>query len=125
MTGLTLAGLAISLVILYANLRPWWQGSRDPKQLIPFGQGFLLGTLALACTGGLLGWGATRTKSLANTGGDKLTLGVTGQTAESAITTTRLGAFTPEGAVIVVLILTAVVLAFRAAKKPDKRRIIG
>ncbi|MEU3603034.1 hypothetical protein ABZ714_30645, partial [Streptomyces sp. NPDC006798] len=31
----------------------------------------------------------------------------------------------PEGAVIVVLILTAVVLAFRAAKKPDKRRIIG
>ncbi|MEU8316678.1 MULTISPECIES: hypothetical protein [Actinomycetes] len=123
--GLTLAGLTIALVVLYANVRPWWKGNRDPKQLAPFGQGALLGGLATTCVGGILGWGAKRAANLANSAGDKATLGITGTQAESPITTARLGTLTPEGAVIVVLILTAVVLAFRAAGKADKRRIAG
>lgn len=123
--GLSLAGLAIVLAILWANLRPWWKGSRDPQQLRAFGTGSLLGALSTMCGGGLLGWLAGCAPSAANTGGAKATQGVTGQEAAGAVTTGDLGQLTPEGAVIVFLIAVGTVLAYRAAGKKDKKRMLG
>ena len=123
--GLTLAGLALVLAILWANLRPWWKGNRDPQQLRAFGTGNLLGALSTMCGGGLLGWLAGCAPTIANTGGDKATRSVTGQSSAGAITTGDLGQLTPEGAVVVFLIAVGTVMAFRAAGKQDKKRMVG
>lgn len=63
-TGLSLAGVAAALAIMWANFRPWWKGGRDPKALLPYGAGWLLGALATVCAGGALGWGAAGIVSL-------------------------------------------------------------
>lgn len=124
-TSLTLAGLALSLAIFYANFRPWWKGSREAKLLIPFGSGFGLGALGTMCGGGILGWLAGCSAHLANTGGDKGVKGVTGTSSAAAVTHGDLGQLTPEGAVIVFLLTVGTVLAWRAAGKKDKRRMVG
>lgn len=124
-TGLTLSGLALSLAIFYANFRPWWKGTRDPKAAIPFGQGFGIGALGTICTGGILGWLAGCSSRIANTGGDKAVRGTTGTGGSGAVTHGDLGQLTPEGAVIVFLLTVGVVLAWRAAGKTDKKRMFG
>lgn len=123
-TQLTLGGLAIALAVLYANLRPWWKGGRDPKQLAPFGSGFALGALATICAGGLLGWLAGCSAGVTNTVGDKAVPGTTGTTS-GALTKGSLGQLTAEGGVVVFLLAVGVVLAWKAAGKLDKRRIAG
>lgn len=124
-TGLTLVGLALSLAVLAANLYPWWTGNRDMKQLRPFGEGLLLGTLATMCAGGLLGWIAGCAPQAANETGAKAVAGVTGTTSTSAVARSSLGSLTPEGAVVVVLVTVLVVLAWKKAGKLDKRRMLG
>lgn len=123
--GLSLAGLALVLAILWANLRPWWKGNRDPQQLRAFGTGAFLGALSTMCGGGLLGWLAGCAPNAANTSGAKATQGVTGQTPAETVTTGTLGQLTPEGAVVVFLVAVGTVLAFRAAGKQDKKRMVG
>ncbi|MEU3962906.1 hypothetical protein AB0F42_24390 [Streptomyces buecherae] len=122
--SLSLAGAAIAIAILWANLRPWLAGGRDPKALVPYGAGAALGSLATICVGGALGWGARGIAGAATAGGDK---GVrkTAGTGQSALPTGRMGVLTPEGGVVVCLILVAVVLLFKAAGKKEKRRILG
>jgi hypothetical protein len=124
-TGLTLAGLATALVVLYANLRPWWAGKRDAKQLAAFGKGSALGLVSAVCPGGILGWLHAHSATAANTAGDKLTTGATGVPTPAPVDHRALGGLTQAGAVVVVVIAAAVVWAWRAADKKDKRRIAG
>lgn len=124
-TPLTLTGLAVSGAVLYANLRPWWTGGRDPKKLIPFGQGFGLGAVATICTGGILGWLAGCAAQGANRAGEKGVQGATGTADAGALARGSLGHLTPEGGAVVFLITIGVVLAWRAAGKGDRRRIGG
>jgi hypothetical protein len=123
--GLSLAGLALVCAILWANLRPWWKGSRDPEQLRAFGTGGLLGAVSTMCSGGLLGWLSGCAPTAANTAGAKATQGVTGQAPGSTVTSGSLGELTPEGAVVVFLITVGTVLAWKAAGKQDKKRMAG
>jgi hypothetical protein len=123
--ALTLTGLVMSLAILYANLRPWWKGPRELKALAPFGQGFMLGALATVCTGGLLGWLHGCTARAANDVGDKAVGMTTGSASSAPLTRGSLGQLTPEGGLIVALFTVAVILAWKAAKKDEKKRITG
>jgi hypothetical protein len=123
--GLTLAGIAIVLVVLWANLRPWWKGDRDPAKLKSFGTGSLLGALSTMCGGGLLGYIAGCAASAANTGGGKAVAGATGQQAGAPVTTGSLGDLTPAGAVVVFLITCGTIFAFRAAGKDERKRMVG
>lgn len=121
---LTFAGAAVSLAVLFLNLRPWWKGGRDPKQLIPFGSAFILGALATVCTGGLLGWLAGCSAVGANTAGNKAVPGTTG-TPDSVLARGSMGQLTAEGGVVVFLLAIGVAAAWKAAGKSDKRRMFG
>ncbi|WP_145498687.1 hypothetical protein [Streptomyces sp. CFMR 7] len=123
-TGLSLAGVAAALAILWANLRPWWKGGRDPKALIPYGAGWLLGSLATVCVGGALGWGAAGIAGLLSKGGDTAVGSLVG-TGAAALASRRMGTLTPTGGIVVCLVLVAVLLLFKASGKQDKRRIVG
>lgn len=124
-TGLSLSGLALALVVLLANLRRWWKGTRDPKDLAHFGQGFTLGALGTACAGGLLGWLAGCAPGIANSGGQKGVSGLTGASPSSPIAPGSIGSLTEEGAVVVAIFTLVVVWSWRAAKKDDKKRLGG
>ncbi|MFD7016101.1 hypothetical protein [Streptomyces sp. NPDC059928] len=123
--GLSLAGLAITLAVLWANFRPWWKGTRDPKALVPFGSGFLLGALSTMCTGGLLGWLSSCAPRVTNAVGDKAVRGVTGTSNATALARHPLGALTPDGAVLVFVVTVGVVFAWRAAGKTERKRMSG
>ncbi|MFE1550592.1 hypothetical protein [Streptomyces sp. NPDC058718] len=123
---LSLAGLALTIVILWANLRPWWTGSRDPKLLAPFGKGAAFGILGAMCAGGLLGWLAGCAPAVGSTAGSKAVGAVTG--AQSGTTLARgslSGSLTEEGAVVVFLLTCGVVFAWKKAGKDDKKRMAG
>ncbi|MEU7348337.1 hypothetical protein ABZ778_31430 [Streptomyces bacillaris] len=123
-TGLSLAGVAIALVIMWANFRPWWRGNRDPKALIPYGAGWLLGALATVCVGGALGWGAAGITGLLSKGGNTAVGSLVG-TGPAALASTRMGSLTPAGGIVVCLVLAGVIILHRASGKLDRRRIIG
>ncbi|ARF62880.1 hypothetical protein B1H20_16900 [Streptomyces violaceoruber] len=123
-TGLSLAGVAVALIIMWANFRPWWKGTRDPKALLPFGAGWLLGALATVCAGGALGWGAAGVTGLLSKGGNTAVSSLIG-TGPAALASTRMGTLTPAGGIVVCIILAGVVLLHRASGKLDRRRIIG
>ncbi|GAA4684640.1 hypothetical protein [Streptomyces youssoufiensis] len=122
--AISLAGAAVAIAIVWANLRPWLAGGRDPKALAPYGAGAALGSLATICVGGALGWGANGIAGAATAGGNK-GVSKTAGTGPSGLPTGRMGTLTPEGGVVVCLILVAVVLLFKAAGKKEKRRILG
>lgn len=124
-TTLTLGGLLAALIVLYANLRPWWAGNRDPKRLTPFGKGLAGALVAAACPGGILGWARQRTGSVANTAGQTAGRGASGTTQTEAISGGQMAGLLGTGALVAVLIVFAVVLAWKAAGKDDKRRILG
>ena len=80
-TTLTLGGLLAALIILSANLHPWWTGNREIKQLAAFGKGFLAAACAAACPGGILGWAHSRTGTVANGAGERAGAAATGTTS--------------------------------------------
>ncbi|HZF92061.1 hypothetical protein [Streptomyces sp.] len=123
--GLSLAGAAVALGILYANLRPWWKGGRDPKALVPYASGAGLGSLATICIGGALGWGAAGIAGIFTGSGDAGVSKVTGTSGAAPMPTGRMGTLTYEGAIVVCLILLGVILLFKGSGKQDKRRIVG
>jgi hypothetical protein len=122
---LTLGGLLLALIILTCNLYPWYRGGREMKQLASFGKGFGAAACAAACPGGILGWAHSRSGTVGNGVGERTGQAVTGTTATSSLTTGQLVGLGSTGAVIVVIAVTLVVLAYKAAGKLDKRRIIG
>lgn len=124
-TTLTLGGLLAALIVLLANLHPWWTGNREMKQLSAFGKGFSGAACAAACPGGLLGWAHARTGTVANGAGERTSATTTGTTSTSGITSGQLVGLGATGAVIAVLVVFLVCLAYKAAGKADKKRIIG
>ncbi|MEU9498227.1 hypothetical protein [Streptomyces sp. NPDC048196] len=124
-TSLSLGGLALSLVVAYANLWPWWKAGHDPKKIIPFAQGFSLGAISTICAGGVLGWLAGCSAGAGNTGGGKVLGGITGASGGGTLARGDLGHLTPEGGVVVLLMTVGVVMAWRSAGKADKKRTAG
>lgn len=122
--ALSLAGVAVGVLILIANLRPWWKAGHDPKALLPFGSGWALGALATLCVGGALGWGARGIAGLAAKGGDSA-VGALAGTSSAPVGASQMGALTAAGGVVVVVYLGYVVLLFKASGKADKRRVLG
>jgi len=124
-TTLTLGGLLAALLVLLANLHPWWKGGREFKQLAPFNKGFAAAACAAACPGGLLGWAHSHTGSIANGTGERASATASGTASGSALTTGQLVGLGATGAVIAVLAVALVVLEYKTAGKKDKRRITG
>ncbi|MFM9542303.1 hypothetical protein [Streptomyces turgidiscabies] len=122
---LTIGGLLISLLVLTANLYPWWTGNREPRQLAAFGKGFGAAACAAACPGGILGWTHSKTGGIANEAGGKTGQAATGTSPTGGLTGGQLVGLGITGAVIVVLAVFLVFLSYKAAGKKDKRRIIG
>ncbi|MEU6168074.1 hypothetical protein [Streptomyces tanashiensis] len=123
-TALSFAGVGLALLILWANLRPWWNSGRDPKALAPYGSGFLLGVLATMCVGGLLGWGAAGIVGLITSGGNTVVSATVG-TDGTSMATARLGALTGPGGIVVAAYFGGMCLAWKSAKKDGKRRMAG
>jgi hypothetical protein len=124
-TALTLGGLLTALLVLYANLRPWWRGGREFSKITPFLKGFSAAACAAACPGGLLGWASHRSGTVANGSGERLGHATTGSTPTDSLTTGQLTGLGMTGAAVVVLVVFAVSLDWKEAGKADKRRIIG
>ncbi|MVO84173.1 hypothetical protein GPA10_05150 [Streptomyces sp. p1417] len=124
-TTLTLGGLLAALLVLLANLYPWWTGNREMKMLAPFGKGFTGAACAAACPGGLLGWAHSRSGTVANGAGERTGAVTTGTSSASGITNGQLVGLGATGAVVAVCVVFLVCLAYKAAGKADKRRILG
>ncbi|MEV1063400.1 hypothetical protein [Streptomyces sp. NPDC050263] len=124
-TALTLGGLLSALLVLYANLRPWWTGGREMNKLAAFAKGFTAAACAAACPGGLLGWASHRSGTVANGSGERLGHATTGTVQTAGLTAGQLTGLGATGAAIVVLVVFAVSLSWKDAGKADKRRIIG
>ncbi|MFJ4712703.1 hypothetical protein [Streptomyces sp. NPDC088785] len=125
MTALTVGGLLTALIILTANLYPWWTGGRELSKLSAFGKGFAGAACAAACPGGVLGWAHTHSGALANGAGERAGRAATGAPATASLTTGQLTGLGTTGAVIVVVVVFLVGLSYKAAGKNDKKRIIG
>ncbi|AZM91445.1 hypothetical protein [Streptomyces sp. W1SF4] len=124
--GLSAAGFALCVFVAYLNLRTWWNGSRDPKLLLHFGQGSLMGALASLCTGGLLGMLAGCTRQGVSAASDKAVTGLTGVGAGEPLAARSLaGQLTPMGALVVAVTAGITFAAYKAASKDDKRRLLG
>ncbi|MCX5587564.1 hypothetical protein [Streptomyces erythrochromogenes] len=121
---LTLAGAAISLAVLYANLRTWKKANWDPKAIGPFAAHFLLGALATVCVGGLLGFLAGCTVQGANGAGARAVPGATG-TPDAGLARGTMGQLSPEGGLVVFLLTVALGLAWKASSKDVKKRAAG
>ncbi|MFD8437431.1 hypothetical protein ACFV2I_20315 [Streptomyces microflavus] len=122
--GLSLAGVAAALAIMWANFRPWWKGGRDPKALLPYGSGWLLGSLATVCAGGALGWGAAGIAGLLSKGGDTAVGSLVG-TGAAALASRRMGTLDPAGGIVVALVFVIVGILFKVSSPKDRRRIAG
>ncbi|MFI1728200.1 hypothetical protein ACH40E_02955 [Streptomyces acidicola] len=124
-TTLTLGGLLAALLVLAANLYPWWTGNREVKQLAAFGKGFGAAACAAACPGGILGWAHSRSGTVANGAGERTGSAATGTAPTGGLTSGQLVGLGSTGAVIAVLAVFLVFLSYKAAGKKDKRRIVG
>ncbi|MDT0477378.1 hypothetical protein RM863_35180 [Streptomyces sp. DSM 41014] len=124
-TTLSLGGLLAALLILYANLRPWWTSNRELKKLAPFGKGFSAAACAACCPSGLLGWLHHRSGTVANSAGERVGESTTGIAQGQGLTGGQLTGLGITGATVVVIAVYAAVTAWKAAGKDDKKRIIG
>lgn len=124
--GLSLAGALVCIAILYGQIRRWWTGSRDPKLLIHFGQGSLMGGLAALCGGGLLGMLSGCTRQGVSASADQAVSSLTGTSPGTPMAATSLaGQLTPEGAVVVAMGAVVTFIAYKAAGKDDKKRLFA
>lgn len=121
--ALTAGALAVSLGIAGANLWHWYKTGKDPKNLVHFGSGFALGGLATIC-GGLLGVLAHWSASGANTAGRSAVSSTTGA-GKAAMNHGHAGNLTAGGAIVTFLLLVGFVIAWRAASKTIRRRLLG
>jgi hypothetical protein len=124
-TTLTLGGLLLALIILTCNLYPWWKGNRDMKMLASFGKGNAAGVCMAMCPGGILGWAHSRSGAIGNGAGERVSQAATGTASGQNLTTGQLVGLGATGAVIVVITVLLVALAYKEAGKKDKRRILG
>lgn len=122
---LTLGGLLLALIILTCNLYPWWRGARDMKMLASFGKGSAAGVCMAMCPGGILGWAHSRSGTVGNGAGERVSQAATGTASGQSLTTGQLVGLGATGAAVVVITVLLVSLAYKEAGKKDKRRIIG
>jgi hypothetical protein len=138
MIVITVGGALIGLLACLAVLLPWWRksgsgggkgggpnltkggGSRNYRQLAPFGSGLAIGVMSATCVGGLLGLTARRIGGSSNTAGDHILTGLTGVTPQS-VTRAGLAALQPGGAVVLILLMVAVGMVWRASGKKVRR----
>jgi hypothetical protein len=124
--GLSLAGAFVCLGIAYFNIKKWWDGSRELKNIAPFAQSTVMGALASLCGGGLLGWLSGCTRQGVSTVGDQAVSGIAGTGGGAPLASQSLaGQLTPEGGVVVALAAVITVAAYKAAGKDEKRRVAG
>lgn len=121
--ALTAGALAVSLAIAGANGWTWYKTGKDPKNLIHFGSGFALGGLATICTG-LLGVLAGWSAGIGNTAGRSAVSSSTG-TGKATLVHGSAGQLTPGGAIVTFLLAVGFVVAWRAASKVIRRRLLG
>jgi len=124
-TGITLGGLTAAAIVLLYNLRPWWTGNRDAKQLAAFGKGTALGLVSAVCPGGILGWLHAHSGGAANSAGGRITSGATGVHAAAPVAHRSLTGLDEPGACVVAVLAIVVVIAWKAAGKRDKWRMAG
>ncbi|GAA2732251.1 hypothetical protein [Streptomyces nogalater] len=124
-TTLTVSGLLAAVLVLIANLRPWWKGNREMKLLVPFGRGFGAAACAAACPGGILGWTHTHAAPVANRAGARASDAATGTSSASGLTTGQLVGLGATGAGVVIVVAFLTVVAYKEAGTKDRRRIIG
>jgi NAD-dependent dihydropyrimidine dehydrogenase PreA subunit len=122
---LTLGGLLLALIILVCNLYPWYRGGREMSKLAMFGKGNAAGICMAMCPGGILGWAHSRSGTVGNGVGERTGTALTGTGNTQGLTTGQLVGLGATGAVIVVLVVLVVGLAYKEAGRKDKRRIIG
>ncbi|MYV53135.1 hypothetical protein [Streptomyces sp. SID3212] len=122
--ALSLGGVIVALALLWANLRPWWKGNRDPRALVPYAAGASIGSLSTICVGGALGWGAAGIAGLISSGADKGIRALTG-TGPAPVATASLGTLTEYGGAVTVLLLITVGMMVKTGSKDDRRRIAG
>ncbi|MFB7597235.1 hypothetical protein [Streptomyces sp. NPDC056160] len=122
---LTVSGLLAAVLILVANLRPWWKNGREMKMLAAFGKGLLAAVCAASCPGGILGWAHHHTGTLANGAGQRTSAAAAGTSSASGLTTGQLVGLGATGAGVVIVAAFLVGLAYKEAGKKDKRRIAG
>lgn len=121
--GLTAGALAVGLGITGANLWYWYKKGKDPKKLVHFGGGFVLGGLGTIC-GGLLGVLAGWSVAVGNTAGRSAVSSTTGA-GTAVMNHGHAGALHPGGAIVTFLLLFAFVVAWRAAPKDIRWRLVG
>jgi hypothetical protein len=124
-TNLTVGGLLAALLVLVANLYPWYRGGREMKQLASFGKGFGAAALAAACPGGILGWSHKHTGGVANGAGEGAGSAATGTSSGRGLTGGQLVGLSMTGAIVVAVAVFLVFLSYKEAGKKDKRRIVG
>lgn len=124
-TTLTLGGLLAALLVLVANLHPWYRGGRQMKMLSAFGKGFGAAACAAACPGGALGWAHRHTGGLANGAGERVGAVATGTDSGSGLSGGQIAGLGVTGAVVVVVAVFLVGLAYKEAGTKDRRRIAG
>ncbi|MET9815305.1 hypothetical protein [Streptomyces sp. NPDC006355] len=122
---LTLGGLLAALIVLVFNLYPWYRGGREISKLAAFGKGTTGGVCIAMCPGGILGWAHSRSGTVGNGIGERTSQAATGTASAEGLPTGQLVGLGATGAVIVVLTVLVVVLAYKEAGKKDRRRIIG
>lgn len=122
-TALTAGCLAVSLGVAGVNGWHWYKAGRDPKKLAHFGGGFALGGLATVCTG-ILGTLAGWSIAAGNGAGRQAVSSTTGATA-TTIRHGTAGHLTPGGGVVTFLLTVGCIVAWRAASKEVRRRLVG
>lgn len=126
-TPLTVGGLAVGLSVLVWYLLRWWhthKGKKDNKpwkELTPFASGIILGMLAAACAGGVLGTVAGWVRTASNTAGDKVVAGATGGGAQT-LSVAGVPPMSPGGALLTVAAFVALFALWKkvhaASRKP-------
>ncbi|MFD8543466.1 hypothetical protein [Streptomyces sp. NPDC059649] len=124
-TALTLGGAAVSVAVLIINVRSWWKGNRELKAAIPFGGGLVTGASWTLCLGGLFGWVALQAVEAGNKVGGKAVTGATGATGGGTLAHGSMGALTYPGACAVLIAAVIGGIAWKAAGKTDKKRMLG
>lgn len=132
----SIGGLAIGLAILGWYLVPWWwkgrktkgkpsgggpvdSSKRDWRDLLPLGFGLAIGSLAAACTGGLLGWAAHGVSRANASVGDIAVTGTTG-TAADGVNQGALPTLNGGAAILALLLLVGTAALWK--KMPEAMR---
>jgi hypothetical protein len=124
-TALTLGGAAVSTAVAIINIRTWWKGTRELKALVPYGGGLITGASWTLCVGGIFGWIAVQAVEANNKVGGKAVTGATGASGSESLAHGTMGHLTYPGACVVLVAAIIGGIAWKAAGKADKKRMLG